>query len=67
MQTLHGNRLQSKGGCSERFGALLPLMVEAVEVEWRQRARLMNTEEQLLLRHAHHALGTLNEMWDGAP
>lgn len=67
MQILHGNRLQSKGGCSERFGALLPLMVEAVEVEWRQRARFMNTEEQWWFRRAHQALGTLNEMWDGAP
>jgi hypothetical protein len=67
MQTLTKEFGPCKAGCSERFGALLPLMVEVVEVEWRQRARLMNAEERLLFRQVHQALGTLNEMWDGAP
>ena len=66
VRILHGIRFQSKG-CSERFGALLPVMVEAVEGEWRERAQLMSAKEQSLLRQAHQALGTLNEMWDGAP
>lgn len=67
MQILQGRHGQRKGGGSERFETLLPLMVEAVEVEWRQRARLMNIEEQSLLRQAHQALGTLRALWDGAP
>ena len=67
MQILHGIRFQSKSGCSERFEALLPKIVEAVEMEWRQRGQCMNGEERSLFRQAHQALGRLNELSYGAP
>lgn len=51
---------------SERFTAVLPCFLTLLESEWHHARPLMNAEEQTLLRQAHRALGTLNELQDGA-
>jgi hypothetical protein len=67
VQILHGIRVNSKGVCSERFGAVLPCVLNLLETEWRESRQLMTSEERALLRQAHQALGRLNELGDGAP
>jgi len=56
-----------KAPFSERFSALLPCFLNLLETEWHQSRLSMNAEEQTLVREAHRALGTLNELQDGAP
>ena len=51
---------------SERFTAVLPGFLTLLESEWRQTGPFMSCEEQALVRQAHRALGTLNELQDGA-
>ena len=52
---------------TERFATVLPCFLTLLEREWRESSLLMSAEEQTLVRQAHRALGTLNELQDGAP
>ena len=54
-----------KAPFSERFTTVLPCFLNLLETEWRQSSPLMNSQEQALIRQAHRALGTLNELQDG--
>jgi hypothetical protein len=56
-----------KAPFTERFTTLLPCFLTLLEREWRESSLLMSSEEQALVRQAHRALGTLNELQDGAP
>ena len=59
--------MHAKTPLSERFATVLPHFLLLLEKEWRESSTWMNSEEQALLRQAHRALGTLNELQDGAP
>ena len=56
-----------KAPFTERFTTVLPCFLTLLEREWRESSPLMSAEEQTLVRQAHRALGTLNELQDGAP
>ena len=53
-----------KAPFSERFATVLPCFLTLLETEWHQSRRLMNAEEQGLVRQAHSALGRLAELED---
>jgi hypothetical protein len=56
-----------KAPFTERFTTVIPCFLALLEREWRESSPLMSSEEQALVRQAHRALGTLNELQDGAP
>ncbi|TMQ31758.1 MAG: hypothetical protein E6K65_00275 [Nitrospirae bacterium] len=55
-----------KAPFTERFATLLPQFLTLLEREWSESSPRMSAEEQALVRQAHRALGTLNELQDGA-
>lgn len=65
MGTVQEIRPGCKSALSERFTALLPRMLAAIELEWRSLRRMnapelfADTPEQVCLRRAHAALGRL--------
>ena len=59
--------MHAKAPLSEPFATVLPHFLVLLEKEWRESSPMMNSEEQMLLRQAHRALGKLNELQDGAP
>lgn len=67
MERLQEFQFGRKAHFSERFETLLPQFLGVLEREWCASRLLMNGEEELLMRQAHRALGTLNELQDGAP
>lgn len=66
MERLHELDFARKAAFSERFETLLPQFLMVLEREWCASRSLMSAEEQGLMREAHSALGTLNELQDGA-
>jgi len=67
MQRLQKFHVARKAPFSERFTTVLPGFLTLLEREWHESSPLMSTEERALVRQAHSALGTLNELQDGAP
>lgn len=65
-RTLQEFQFARKPPFSERFTTVLPRFLNLLENEWRQSRPFMNLEEQALVRQAHIALGTLNELQEGA-
>lgn len=66
MERLQEFDFERKAPFTERFTTVLPRFLTLLEREWRESRQLMSAEEQALVRQAHHVLGTLNELQDGA-
>jgi hypothetical protein len=61
-RTIQEFQFARKASFSERFTTVLPRFLVLLETEWHQARRVMNAEEQGLVRQAHAALGRLAEL-----